>query len=236
MEKEMKFQSIFNKKGVTLIELLVALVIAAITLAGIYRVFISQTKTYAVQDQVVEVQQSVRGAMDILLRDLRMAGFDDDNLNSKYSDGTYIQVINPITNPLSDHSITVTYEYFDRTLGAPDGYQLHTVAYALAPAPDGSLNLVRTRTITKHNKTLQNDPQEILLPYVNALNFTYGVDDNDDGALDSWVPAASVGVRKVIAVRAVLTARPDQTNPDVKKAVSPRKLDSIVMMRNLCLR
>ena len=40
-----------------MIELLVVLVIAAITMAGIYRVFISQTKTYAVQDQVMEVQQ-----------------------------------------------------------------------------------------------------------------------------------------------------------------------------------
>ena len=78
----MKIRSTFNEKGVSLIELLVALVIAAITLAGIYRVFISQTKTYAIQDQVVEVQQSVRSAMDIILRDLRMTGFDDDNPTS----------------------------------------------------------------------------------------------------------------------------------------------------------
>jgi type IV pilus assembly protein PilW len=231
MEKEMKFQSIFNKKGVTLIELLVALVIAAITLAGIYRVFITQTKTYAVQDQAVEVQQSVRSAMEILLRDLRMAGFDDDNLKSKYNDGTSIKVVNPITTPLSDHSITVTYEYFDRTVGASGEYQLHTLAYAV----DGSSNLVRRTTITKPNKTSQTTT-EPLLPNVDALNFTYGVDDNDDDTLDSWVPAASVGVRRVIAVRVVLTARPDQTNPDVQKAVSPRTLDSIVMMRNLCLR
>ncbi len=227
----MKFQSIFNKKGVTLIELLVALVIAAITLAGIYRVFISQTKTYAIQNEVVETQQSVRSAMEILLRDLRMAGFDDDNLNSKYNDGTSIRVVNPITTPLSDHFITVTYEYFDRTVGPSGEYQLHTLKYEV----DGFFNLVRTRTVTKPNKTSQTTT-ESLLPNVNALNFTYGVDDNDDDALDSWVPAVSVGVRRMIAVRVVLTARPDQTNPDVQKAVSPRTLDSIVMMRNLCLR
>jgi type IV pilus assembly protein PilW len=232
VEKEMKSQSIFHKKGMTLIELLIALVISAIVLAGVYRIFISQSKAYSVQDQVVEVQQSVRGAMEVLSRDVRMAGFDDDNLNSKYTDGTYIRVLHPIATPLSDHSITVTYEYFDRTLGVPDGYQLHTVAYAV----DGSSNLVRTRTITRHNKTLQNDPAEILLPNMNALDFTYGVDDNDDDVVDRWVLAAGVGVGRVIAVRVVLTARPNQTNPDVQKAVSPRTLDSIVMMRNLCLR
>jgi hypothetical protein len=71
---------------------------------------------------------------------------------------------------------------------------------------------------------------------MNALDFTYGVDDNDDDVVDRWVLAAGVGVGRVIAVRVVLTARPNQTNPDVQKAVSPRTLDSIVMMRNLCLR
>jgi prepilin-type N-terminal cleavage/methylation domain-containing protein len=233
MEKPMKFQPIFNKRGITLIELLVALVISAITMAAIYRIFISQTKVYYVQDQVVETQQSVRSAMEILLRDLRMTGFDDDNLNSKYNDGTPIQVVNPIATTAT--SITVTYEYFDRTLGVPDGYELHTVAYALETV-GGVPTLVRRRTITKHNKTPQNDPQESLLPNVTALNFTYGVDDNDDDVLDRWATFDAVGVGRVIAVRVVLTARPDQTNPDVQKAVSPRKLDSIVMMRNLCLR
>ncbi len=232
----MKFQPIFNKRGITLIELLVALVISAITMAAIYRIFVSQTKVYYVQDQVVENQQSIRSAMEIMLRDLRMTGFDDDNLNSKYTDSTPIQVVNPITT--GDTSIMVTYEYFDRTLGVPDGYQLHTVAYAVQMV-NGSPTLVRTRNITMHNKTAQPPAVESILPNVDALNFTYGVDDNDDDVLDRWASAASVGLGRVIATRVVLTARPNQPNPnatEVQKAVSPRTLDSIVMMRNLCLR
>ncbi len=94
MEREnMKIQSTHNEKGVTLVELLVAMVIAAITLAGVYRVFISQTRTYAVQDQVMEVQQSVRSAMEIILRDLRMTGFDDDNPTSPYTVPTAITTV-----------------------------------------------------------------------------------------------------------------------------------------------
>jgi len=226
----MKLQSILSRKGITLIELLVALVISAITIAGIYKIFISQTKAYRVQDEVVEVQQSVRGAMEILSRDLRMTGFDDDNANSKYTDTTPIVVVNPIVTR-GDNFITVSYEYFDRTVGSLGEYQLHTVAYAL----DGYSNLVRTRTVTKPNKT-SDTRSEPLLPSVIGLNFTYGVDENDDDVLDSWVSAASVGTRRVIAVRVVLTARPDQTSPDVRKMVSPRTLDSVVTMRNLCLR
>ena len=225
----MKLQPIFNKRGITLIELLVALVISAITMAAIYRIFLAQTKVYYVQDQVVETQQSVRSAMEILLRDLRMTGFDDDNLNSKYTDGLPIQVVTPIT--AGPTSITVTYEYFDRTVGYLGEYQLHTVAYAV----DGSSNLVRTRTVTKPDRSLQTAIEPIL-PNVTALNFTYGVDDNDDDVLDRWAAFDGVGSGRVIAVRLVLTARPDQTNPDVQKAVSPRTLDSMVMMRNLCLR
>ena len=51
----MRIRSILNEKGITLIELLVVLVITAMTMAGIYRVFVSQTKTYTIQDQVMEV-------------------------------------------------------------------------------------------------------------------------------------------------------------------------------------
>ena len=59
----------------TLIELLVGLIISAIIVAGVYRVFVAQTRAYTVQEQVVEVQQNIRGAMELMLRDIRMAGY-----------------------------------------------------------------------------------------------------------------------------------------------------------------
>jgi len=213
----MKSQLIWNKRGITLIELLVALVISAITMAAIYKIFISQSKVYYVQDQVVEVQQNVRTAMEILLRDLRMTGFDDDNPSSA------VTIANPIT-AFTDNSITVNYEYYDRTSAT---YQKYTVAYW---RDGGNSRLMRRLTINDAGSIT-----EPVLDNVDVLTFTYGVDDNDDDVVDSWVSAASVGVRRVIAVRVVLTARPNQTNPDVQKMVSPRTLDSIVTMRNLCL-
>ena len=81
---------LFKEKGVTLIELLVTLIISAIVVGGIYRVFIAQTKAYTVQDQIVEIQQTVRSAMDILLRDLRMTGYYDD------SPGSVVTITTPI--------------------------------------------------------------------------------------------------------------------------------------------
>jgi len=206
-----------NSRGVTLLELLVALVICGMVAGGIYQVFIAQGKAYTVQNQVTEVQQSVRSAMEILLRDLRMAGYDSDNLLST------ITITSPVAN-LSDNAITVNYEYYDNVLAQ---YQKHAVGYW---RDGGSSRLIRQLTV--------NDvatPQETLLENVENLNFTYGVDVNEDSSLDSWVPAGSIGISKVLAVRVTLTARPVQINPDHTKMISPRTLVSNVTLRNLCM-
>jgi len=219
-----------------LIELLVALVIAAITMAGIYRVFISQTKTYAIQDQVMEVQQSVRGAMEILLRDLRMTGFDDDNVNSD------VTIANPLATPVQTSDITINYEYYDRTLATEaQKYQSHLVRYW---RDAGTSRLMRQLTVDAVAR-----PAEIILENVTALTFTYGVDRDNDGIMDDqngngqinddWLSAAGVvalGNPKVVAINVSLTGRPDQTNTDVSKVVSPRTLISAVTLRNLSLR
>jgi type IV pilus assembly protein PilW len=64
-----------NKHGVTIIELLVALVISALLIAALYQTFIGQQKTYTVQEQVVDMQQNVRVAINRMMREIRMAGF-----------------------------------------------------------------------------------------------------------------------------------------------------------------
>jgi prepilin-type N-terminal cleavage/methylation domain-containing protein len=237
----MKIQWAFGKRGITLIELLVALVISGVVIGAIYNIFIAQTKAYTVQDQVVEVQQSTRSAMEIMLRDLRMAGFDDNSLASP------IVITNPI-GAFSDNSITVNYEYYDTSTLQ---YQTRTVTYFV----DGT-NLHRQETITPAVGTVSST-DEIILDNVNALNFTYGVDgingfeETQDGAIDDrnsdgiinendfLVSAADVngGNLKVIAARIVLTARPEKLDAkdDRFKMVSPRTLVSAVTLRNLCL-
>jgi type IV pilus assembly protein PilW len=213
----MKKMKRLNRKGVTLIELLVALVICGMVVAGIYQVFIAQGKAYTVQEQVTEVQQSVRSAMEILLRDLRMAGYDNDSLLST------ITITSPVAD-LSDNAITLNYEYYDKALAQ---YQKHTVVYW---RDGGSSRLIRQLTVDD-----DASPQETLLENVENLNFTYGVDVNEDDALDNWVPAGSIGMSKVVAVRVTLTARPVQINPDHNKMISPRTLVSNVTLRNLCM-
>ena len=65
-----------NRKGFTLIELLVAMAISGIVAGAIFTAFQSQQKSYLIQDQVTEMQQNLRAAMDIMVREIRMAGYD----------------------------------------------------------------------------------------------------------------------------------------------------------------
>lgn len=62
-------------KGFTLIEILISLVITAIVMTGIFSTFNTQSKTFNTQQQVTEMQQNARASMDIMSREIRMAGY-----------------------------------------------------------------------------------------------------------------------------------------------------------------
>ncbi len=62
--------------GFTLIEMLVAIGIGMVTLAALTTTFVSQTKFYNAQEQMNEMEQNVRGVMDIMTREIKMAGYD----------------------------------------------------------------------------------------------------------------------------------------------------------------
>jgi prepilin-type N-terminal cleavage/methylation domain-containing protein len=64
-----------GERGLTLVELLVALVLSSILIFVLYKTFIRQHKTYAVQEQVFEVQQNARAMVARMVREIRMAGF-----------------------------------------------------------------------------------------------------------------------------------------------------------------
>lgn len=64
-----------NKDGFSLIELMVSIAISGIALAAITTTFVSQSQSYDIQEQLVEMQQNARAAMDIMTREIRMAGY-----------------------------------------------------------------------------------------------------------------------------------------------------------------
>ncbi|MDI6762087.1 MAG: prepilin-type N-terminal cleavage/methylation domain-containing protein [Thermodesulfobacteriota bacterium] len=230
----MNINASFNKRGITIIELLVGLVICAIVIAAIYRVFTAQSNAYVVQDQVVEVQQNIRSAMEIMVRDLRMAGFDYDNSTSLVR----IEDFKPLPPYIvAGNTITVWYENYQT--GPPVISQIHAVTYTL-----NGTNLERQLTV---DGVVQPQQPEVLLENVNAFVLDCGIDGrigdvappSQDGVIDNWVNCGAVDNNrdKVIAVRVSLTTGPEQVNPqdDRFRMVSPRTLTSIVALRNLSI-
>ena len=68
-----------NTRGFTLIELLVSMGIGMVVLAAVSTTFMSQARFYSAQEQVNEMEQNARGALDIISRELKMAGYNPNS-------------------------------------------------------------------------------------------------------------------------------------------------------------
>ena len=64
-----------KENGFTLVELLIAMTIGLIILTALSSTFLMQRKIYDVQEQVAEMVQNARAAMDMMSREIRMAGY-----------------------------------------------------------------------------------------------------------------------------------------------------------------
>ncbi|PKK83475.1 MAG: hypothetical protein CVT49_08625 [candidate division Zixibacteria bacterium HGW-Zixibacteria-1] len=65
-----------NIQGFSLLEILIAMFLSAVVLTVIFRLFITQHKNWSIQEQVTDMQQNARAAMDELGRQIRMAGHE----------------------------------------------------------------------------------------------------------------------------------------------------------------
>lgn len=66
--------NLFGKKGFTLVELLVVTAILGLVIGAVYSLYLTHMRTAYSQDEVVEVQQNLRIAMDAISKELRRAG------------------------------------------------------------------------------------------------------------------------------------------------------------------
>ncbi len=65
-----------NEQGFTIVELLVALAISLILMGIAVKIFLVQQKAYSVQGQLSEMQQNIRAATDMIVRETKMAGYN----------------------------------------------------------------------------------------------------------------------------------------------------------------
>lgn len=83
-----------DKRGFSLIELMVALAIVSVVMAAIVAVFVRSSRVYTRENARAALQQDMRAALEVMGRDIRMACFDPDrtgNFNVRRALATHLR-------------------------------------------------------------------------------------------------------------------------------------------------
>jgi type IV pilus assembly protein PilW len=64
------------KAGFTITELLIYVALFGVVVSAMYSLFITNLESYSSQEDTMEMTQDLRAAMDIMVREVRMAGYD----------------------------------------------------------------------------------------------------------------------------------------------------------------
>ncbi|MDY0044587.1 MAG: prepilin-type N-terminal cleavage/methylation domain-containing protein, partial [Syntrophales bacterium] len=68
-----------RESGFTLLELVIAMALGLVILGAMYSVFTVHQKTFRLQEHIAEMQQNARAAMDMISREIKLAGYNPSN-------------------------------------------------------------------------------------------------------------------------------------------------------------
>ena len=219
-----------KESGFTLVELLIAMTIGLIILGALSSTFLMQRKVYGVQEQIVEMVQTARAAMDMMSREIRMAGYDP-----KGSAGA--EIITASTNSIR-FTIDITGGESDGIDNDGDGNvdeadeaafgdgdtsdSNENITYSLYTPADGIQKLGR-----KSKAGANNQP---VAEHVQSLEFQYW---DEDGVLLA-TPVSAADVRRIEVTIKVRTAKPD-ADYSTNGGYRTHTLTSFITPRNLGL-
>lgn len=177
-----------NERGFTIIELVVGLTISLILLGVAVKIFLVQQRAYNVQEQLSEMQQNIRSAMDIIVRETKMAGYDPTG--TAFSSGIIyntdqLQILADLdgNGSTDDPNEDITYTWdegnlqIDRNTGGGDqplaeNITEFTFDYLKADGSDASASdEIRQIRISITGRTDKTDPD---LKRVDEVGYRYG--------------------------------------------------------------
>jgi type IV pilus assembly protein PilW len=168
-----------SSQGFTLVELLVAMVVAAIAMGAIYSVYISVVRSYSVQRELAHMQQSMRAAMYLIKDDLRNSGREP--LMTGAVGITNVSRFNGDADDASGYpGITMTSMFDSDGDGQADTDIVRTISYRVWDSDgDGRRELRR-------QDSLSPDPNAWYLVFdgIEDISFAYAFDNDNDMDLD----------------------------------------------------
>jgi len=184
--RKARYQSRKRDGGFTLVELLIAMAVGLVLLGAMYGVFTLHSKTFGTQEQVAEMQQNARAAMDLMTREIRMAGYDPTG-----SAGSGI--VSATSNSINFTLDTTSTSHGDAPDGDTDDPN-ENITYSLYTPEDGIQKLGR-----KSKATATNEP---IAEHIQSLGFQYWDADGN-------TTATIADIRRIRVTITGKTAKPD---------------------------
>lgn len=142
--------------GLSLIELMVSLVLGSVLMTGVIPLFISTKASYRFNTQMSQVQDNSRLALDILLADLRMAGFFGCSGNVSLIQNSYA------VDDTVIHATSNVLEGIDNAADNKAGWLPSGAAFEDTPGTDDVLIVPGTDAITiRHLSGPQEENTEV---------------------------------------------------------------------------
>jgi type IV pilus assembly protein PilW len=219
--------------GFTLVELMIAVAVGMIVLGAVYAVFNTQNKILGDQEQIAELHQNTRVALDMMVREISMAGYNQTTNPAvtaapRCTDILVATAAAALTTPNCAGIViagtdTITFsmdvtDTDDNSPQTPDGLV------------DGPNEYITYRCYTSAGiralgrKSKDSVPIQPVVEYVESLNFTY-----DSASLEN--------IRKVKITICTRTSKPDltYTNPIYGDHYRRYCLSSFAYPRNMAL-
>ena len=161
-----------SSEGLTLVELLVGMAIALVVAGAISGVFLAQNRIYVPEQRAVAAQQSLRAALDIMARDIRMAGYDPMGTGQFGISDISFLAVNGTKEVDGYSSITLSYDWDEDGIKDSD----ETITYSVYDSGnDGRLDLARE---------VGGGGRQLLAEDIAGFALAFAIDNDRDGELD----------------------------------------------------
>jgi prepilin-type N-terminal cleavage/methylation domain-containing protein len=178
-----------NIKGLTLVELMIAMTVALVAFGLIYQAYRAQQRARTREQLVVDMQQNARSALAFMRRELRMAGYDPravDGIDNDSHDGVDDNGESAHTGFSTARHQRVRFT-LDLNGDGDDNDANEDIEYRFDDADDANHDgIADAGAATLKRKSTDGGSFSNLAYDIVAVAFAYAFDDDGDGALDTY--------------------------------------------------
>lgn len=181
IKKSRSIKSYDAEAGFTLIELIVAMLIVAVSMGAVYAIYISVQRSYSHQREVAHMQQNLRAAMQLIKNDIRNTGRNALRNGNVEVGITDVGRFNPDADDLIGYP-GITLRSFWDTSNPPDGVAndtIRTVSYRVTDTDgDGRRELRRWDSLSPILGW------HLVFDGIEDIGFAYAYDVDNDRELE----------------------------------------------------